>query len=165
MGLLATDGVETVTTESGLTDWITVAVAAAAFLVSLIALYYSKKAADASKLSAEAADRSAGAAERAEWREVQEAQERAVRWQLVGTGRYQPNRLTNLGDSTAQDVRVEMEEGMKVHGASYTQAEVGPNSSMLIPVSITMGLRDRTITVRWKSDGQERSWSHPAFSE
>ena len=148
-------------------DWITAVVAVLAFILSAVALVYSRRATRASEASAEAARRSTAVAEREEQRLAQEAEEQAVRWQLTGTGQYRPNRLTNLGSGTAFDIRIEMADNIKVLGMPYEREILGPNSSMLVGLALDMDTTDDTVTVRWRNsaDGPERVWSHPAVSD
>ncbi|TFV86203.1 hypothetical protein E4P40_13200 [Blastococcus sp. CT_GayMR20] len=145
-------------------DWITAGVAVLAFLLSVAAFVYSRRATRAAEASAKAADRSAAVAEREEKRQAQEAEERAVRWQLTSTGRYRPNRLTNVGDGTAYDVQVQVADDIKVQDHPYEKEVIGPNSSMLVGIAVTMDSADDTVTVRWRNspDGPVRDWSHPA---
>jgi hypothetical protein len=109
---------------SALTDelWLSVPVleviaavaAVAALLVSVAAFLYSRRStlaaersATEAKRSADAAERSVDVAEREEERARAEADERAVRWDYKRTGQAEAT-LTNVGEGTAFDVRVEV---------------------------------------------------------
>jgi hypothetical protein len=118
-----------------------------------------QRSADSSERSAAAAERSADVAERQEHRAHVEAEERAVRWVLERRGNAAAH-LTNTGEGTAYDVRIEVPEEMRVIGASTTATQLPSGGQLRLGVSRRMSAAPRSrVTVRWRNrpDGPERT--------
>jgi hypothetical protein len=140
------------------TDWIAAVASALAVLFSAAAFRYGRRSAVAAEKSAAeaqrsamAAERSADVAEREEQRARAEAEERAVRWALARSGDAAAH-LTNSGELSAYDVRVEVPEQMRVVGGHATAAELHAGGTLRVPVSRRMTAAPGAgITVRWRN--------------
>lgn len=147
------------------TDWIAAVVAVLALAISIAAFIYSRRATMAS-------ERQAAVAERQERRALEEAAERAVRWRFMPQPRVifsdTPARgsggdvlsITNEGDGTAYDVRVELRDGDQVIGGPLVNGELVHRGEWVGMPSATAGYGpNEQFLVYWRTapDGPERS--------
>jgi len=159
----------TVTTDL---DAATFLLAVLAFLLSVGAILYTRRATRASEQSAEASSRSAAVAERAEQREVEEAAERAVRWRFAPGPRVvfsgmplaenadRMTQMVNEGESTAYDVRVELHEGPQVIGGPLLHGATVHSNEWVRLARSTAGYGEhQELRVYWRvgSNGPVRS--------
>jgi hypothetical protein len=143
-----------------------------AFLLSAGAIAYTRRATRASEQAAEAASRSATVAERAEQRQLEESADRAVRWRFMPEPRVvfsntpagihddRMTSMTNEGDGTAYDVRVELHEGPQIIGGPLVNgATVHSNESVRLPANTAGYGEHQELRVYWRVtvDGPVRS--------
>jgi cell division protein FtsL len=143
-------------------DAATLLVAILALVMSLVALYYARRAAVANEDAAVATERQADVAERAEEQARMEAEANAVRWRVnrLGTAALQ---LSNDGPDSAYDVRVLAPTAAQIHSKPLPDGEtVRGYSSVNVWLSQHAGVEgEMTVLYRLQHDGPERTWSHP----
>lgn len=146
-----------------ITEWLVAIAAVAAVIVSVVALIYSrssarsaKRSAIAAEESADAAKRTADVAERDERRKLEDAEQRAVRWEVERLGSAFV-KLWNTGDSTAHDVYAEASESVRI--VSQTPPVQGDTIHAGTGVRIGASSYDGDdghLTIRWRNqpDGE-----------
>jgi hypothetical protein len=142
-------------------QFMTAVTALLAFVVSVLALIYSRRAARAAERSAEAATRSASIAE-------QDAEARAVRWELSIVGEYnwvKRANIENTGERTAHNVSASwictnIEHEVLDLGSYLDVDAVPPGSAIQVPVPDYV---HRDVVVRWRNrpDGTVLTWRYP----
>jgi hypothetical protein len=144
-------------------DAATFLIAILALVISLVALYYARRATVANEKAATATQLQAEVAERAEERSREDAEANAVRWRIDPEGTASV-RLFNDGTSTARDVTVSvLPDSRRVAGRSLPSGDVvGPAASLRIWVSQHAGAEPGELAVSYRLDphGPYRSWSH-----
>jgi hypothetical protein len=118
---------------------VSAAIALVAVVVSVFALRWAKRSADAAEGSAEAARISADVAQRDETRQLEEAAERAVTWEIEWLD-YDTVRLRNCGRQAALDVNLTLSPSM-----STTNVVVLPKVDEVLPtgtISVIPGPSD-----------------------
>ncbi|TYP82017.1 hypothetical protein [Blastococcus xanthinilyticus] len=147
-----------------LIDAATFLVAILALIISLVALYYARRATVANEDAAIAAGRQADVAERAEQQARAEAEANAVRWRVdrLGTAAI---KLNNDGPESAYDVRVLAPTAAQVHGRPLPDGETvrGYTSIRVWVTQFTGGGEEDQLTVlyRLEPQGPQRTWTHP----
>ncbi|QAY70002.1 hypothetical protein [Xylanimonas protaetiae] len=134
--------------------------AAAAFIISVLALGVAAWALLYSHRQAVAAERSADADERAVALAEAQAERYAPPWALQWEN-GDAYVLTNESDEAAHDVRIDLADLQLLRG-ELEHAQIGPRSGMKLIVVRTWGTDD-TATVTWSRTpgGPRLEWSHP----
>jgi hypothetical protein len=133
-----------------------------AFLLSVGAIVYTRRATRAAERSAEASSRSAAVAEREEQRQLEETEARAVVWVVKRTGSA-ALRLTNAGEVTAHDVRVVVPSIAQVVGRPLPNGVSVHRGTEIIIGAVEYRARGQFMDVFWRLDpnGSEMSWHYP----
>lgn len=88
------------------------------------------------------------------------AQVRGVRWSLVHSA-GDTYKLENIGDRTAQNVEIHMDESVYIPGRLPSGSVIAPGEAMTFMAALSLATRDSTVTVQWEDEGAMGEWRYP----
>jgi site-specific recombinase XerD len=148
-------------------NWVSNTIAIVALIASGVAIFYSRRATKAAVESALHAKRSADVAERQEQRDLEEAEETAVRWLLEpvdAVDQFYAIRLTNVGSRRAVGVRMTLPRDAQTIGIGPPEGEdMDPGVPRTVEIAAMGGLLQSVVKVEWqmRPDGRVYRWNHP----